>query len=622
MIFRLFSYLLSLFELRSCTILKKLKNLTPQPPSLQGKGEQDFLLPSPLRGGVGGGVKWVIENDARSQFEQTKIAIRRRSLIRSALLAIVGFSLAIALSNCDSPSQQTPNSPTAATGTLIYGSGGQPVNLEPGNITDGNSIIVHHQIYNRLLETKPGTTELAPGLATEWNVSEDNKTWTFKLREGVKFHDGTDFNAEAVKFNIERWWNPKSEFGYRDAGKNYEIWGDLFGGYKGTPESLLQDLIVENESTIKFVLQQPFAAFPAAIASGYFGIASPEAIKKAGAQYGTPASVAVGTGPFIFKEWRTGDRVVLEKNPNYWKPDLPKSDQLVIRFITDPAARLAQLRAGSIDFTTDLAPDQLAEIKRDSNLEAVLRPSFNVGYLALNPSYEPLSKIEVRQAIAQAINKPEIVKAFWGDLGQYDSHFIPSSLKDYQSEQVTDYQYNSEKAKQILAQAGYPNGFNLDLWYMPVSRPYFPTPKPIAEAIAAELSAIGIKVNLQTKDWAAYLEDRRKPPGFQSFMLGWTGDYGDPDNFYYAHFGPGATADLGNWKNEDVIKLLKQGRGTNNQAERTKIYAQVDEILYQEAVRLPIVHSQPLLAKRKTIQGWIPSPLGSEAFETILSKVE
>lgn len=542
---------------------------------------------------------------------------RGAKLMQSMVLVILGFALVIFLANCDRNSTQTSTSPTTPTSALVYGSGGQPVNLEPGNITDGNSLIVQYQIYNRLLETKPGTTELAPGLATAWTVSEDGKTWTFKLRDGVKFHDGSEFNAEAVKFNIERWWNPKSEFGFRDAGKSYEIWADLFGGYKGTTQSLLQDIVVENNSTIKFVLQEPFAAFPQAIASGYFGIASPEAIKKAGAKYGTPASLAVGTGPFIFKQWQTGDRIVLTKNPNYWKPELPKSNQLVIRFITDPAARLAQLRAGSVDFTIDLAPDQLAEIKSDPNLESVLRPSFNVGYLALNTGYEPLAHREVRQAIAIAINKPEIVKAFWGELGQYDSHFTPPSLQEYQSDQVTDYQYNSQKAKQLLAQAGYANGFNLELWYMPVSRPYFPTPKPIAEAIAAELSVIGIKVKLQTKDWAAYLEDRRKSPGFQAFMLGWTGDYGDPDNFYYAHFGPGATADLGGWKNEEVIKLLEQGRSSNNQAERTKIYAQVDEILYQEAVRLPIVHSQPLLAQRKTLQGWIPSPLGSEAFEMI-----
>jgi len=554
--------------------------------------------------------------------------MRRWKQWQPALLA-VAFVLAIVLSNCNRPSTQTSNSPTPGinpadvpAGALVYGSGGQPVNLEPGNITDGNSIIVQDQIYDRLIDFQPGTTDLVPSLATQWQVSEDGKTWTFKLKDGVKFHDGTDFNGEAVKFNIERWWNPKSKFGYREAGKTYEIWSDIFGGTQGSPNSFLQEIVTEGKDVVKFVLKQPFSAFPAAIASGYFGMASPEAIAKAGANYGTPAAMAVGTGPFIFKEWRSGDRIILEKNPHYWKPGLPKSNLLVIRFITDPAARLAQLRAGTIDFTVDLTPDQLPEIQRDSNLDALYRPSCNVGYLALNPSYEPLSKVEVRQAIASAINKQEIVKAFWGELGDSTPHFTPPLLKEYQSDQLKDYEYNPQKAKQILAQAGYPNGFNLELWYMPVSRPYFPNPKPIAEAFAAELNAIGIKVQLKTQDWAAYLADRKKSPGFQAFMLGWTSDYGDPDNFYYPHFAPSATSDLGNWKNEQVFKLLDQGRATGDKAARVKIYQQVDEILYQEAVRLPIVHSQPLLAKRNKVRGWTPSPLGSESFEEVIKNRE
>ncbi|MEW6497291.1 MAG: ABC transporter substrate-binding protein [Cyanobacteriota bacterium] len=547
-------------------------------------------------------------------------SVERASIMRSILLAFVAFALAIVLSNCDrSSTNQTSNSPSPANnpaavpqGALVYGSGGEPVNLEPGNIEDGNSIIVQQQIYDRLLSVKPGTTELEPGLATEWKSSEDGKVWTFKLRSGVKFHDGTDFDAQAVKFNVDRWWDAKNEFGYRDAGKTYTIWQNLFGGFKGSEQSIVQDVVVEGKDTIKFVLKQPFAIFPAAIAAGYFGIASPTAIQKAQSLYGTPSSIAVGTGPFIFKEWRTGDRIVLTKNPNYWQQGLPKSEQLIFRFITAPAARLAQLRAGTIDMTVDLTPDQLAEVQQDPNLEAIYRPSFNVGYLALNPSYEPLSKPEVRQAIALALNREAIVKAFWSELGESTPHFTPPVQKEFQSEKVPGYPFNPEVAKQVIAEAGYPNGFPLDLWYMPVSRPYFPTPKQTAEAFAADLSAIGINVNLQTKDWAAYLSDRNKSPGYHAFMLGWIGDYGDPDSFYYPHFGPGATTDLGNWKNEEVFKLLDQGRATQDKAERIKIYQQIDEILFLEAVRIPIVHARPLLAKRKRVSGWTPSPLGSE----------
>ncbi|MGA7937816.1 MAG: ABC transporter substrate-binding protein [Kovacikia sp.] len=547
--------------------------------------------------------------------------MRHRMLQRRGFL--VGLCAgAIALSNCaapqsgnlPSPSATNPISSPLPAGALVYGASGQPVNLEPGNITDGNSIIVQNQIYDRLMAVKLGSTDLEPALATSWTVSKDGKTWTFKLRQDVKFQDGTPFDAEAVKFNVERWWDPNHPHGYRNAGKIYEIWQQIFGGFKGDSDSLLQTVKVVNSSTLQFVLKQPFAAFPNAIASGFFGIASPTAIKKAGANYGTPGSLAVGTGPFVFQEWRTGDRILLEKNPNYWKPEFPKVNLLVFRFIADPAARLAQLRAGQIDFTTELSPDQQKEIGSDSNLEAVVRPAFNVGYLALNPGYKPLADRRVRQAIASAIKQADIVKAFWGDLGINDPHFTPPPLSWAQDRTLPAASPDPQKAKQLLAAAGYANGFDLELWYMPTSRPYFPNPKPIAESFAADLSAVGIRVNLKTKDWAAYLADRRKSPGYQSFMLGWTGDYGDPDSFYYPHFGPGATSDIGNWKNDRIFKLLNQGRATADRSARAKIYAEVDKVLSSELIRLPIVHAQPLLAKRKNISGWVPSPLGSEPF--------
>ncbi|MBD2080022.1 ABC transporter substrate-binding protein [Leptolyngbya sp. FACHB-17] len=530
---------------------------------------------------------------------------------RSGLIALLS-ALAVVVTNC-SPQNSTP----ANSGVLVYAASGQPTNLEPGNVTDGNSLIVHNQIYNRLIQFKPGTTELEPSLAIAWSASKDGKTWTFKLRQGVKFHDGTDFNANAVKFNVDRWWDKNNPNGFRNAGKSYEIWGQIFGGYKGEPDSLIQDVRVVDDSTLQFVLKQPFAAFPTAIAAAYFGIASPSAIQKAGANYGTPAGGAVGTGAFMFKGWQSGDRITLEKNPNYWKPELPKSNQLVMRFVGDSGARLAQVRAGQIDFTVELAPDQKTEIEQDQNLTVANRPSFNVGYLALNPSFKPLSDVRVRQAIAHAINKPAIVQAFWKGSAQTTPHFVPPALDWSTSPKLQDYDYNPQKAKDLLKQAGFPNGFEIDLWYMPVARPYFPTPKPISEAFAADLQAVGIRANLKTKDWAAYLADRNKNPGYPMFMLGWTGDYGDPDTFYYPHFGPGSTTDLGGWKNDRVTQLLNQARATSDRSARAKLYAEVDEIIHREAVRLSIVHSDPLLVQRKTMTGWTPSPLGAEPFEAI-----
>ena len=540
-----------------------------------------------------------------------------RQRLRRILLVMLALGLTVTLANCNRPSPVGDPTATETGAALVFGSVGQPVTLESGNVIDGYSIDVQRQIYNYLLGNSPGSTELVPELATDWSASADGLTWTFTLRQGVTFHDGTAFNAEAVVFNVNRWWDPEFEYGFRSAGKLYESWTYLFSGFKGDETSILVDVQAVDEFVVVFTLAQPFASFPAAIASSYFGIASPAAIQQAGADYGRPSSLAVGTGPFVFEEWKSGDRITLSKFDSYWEDGLPKAERLVISFVEDPAARLAQLRAGTLDFTVNLTPNQLTEIESDPNLDVVLRPSFNVGYLTLNPGYEPLATPEVRRAIAQAINKAAIVEAFWGDLATTDGHFVPPSMEKYTSSEVSDYAYDPDTAKAALAAAGYPGGFDLELWYPAISGLAFPTPKPIAEAFSAELSQIGITVNLQTKDWAAYLEDRNTAPGFQSFMLGWTGDYGDPDNFLYSHFGPGATQDIGNYEDPEMFELLNKARSSTEVAEREKLYQDVDAMLFEKALRIPIVHSQPLLAQRAGLGGWNPSPLGNEPFPEV-----
>lgn len=509
-------------------------------------------------------------------------------------------------------------SPTAAaqSGTLVYGGNGEPISLESGNITDGISINVQRQIYDTLIDFKDGTTELVPGLATSWKPNANATSWTFTLRKGVKFHDGTPFNADAVVFNLTRWWDKSHPYGLRKDGRTFEIVGDLLGGYKGDATSVIKNVVKVNDSTVRVDLNKPSSVFPDAIASGYFGIASPAAIKSQGAKYGTPAGKAVGTGPFVFQSWRSGDRVTLTANKSYWGTK-PKVATLIIRAIKDPSQRLNELKAGTIDFASDMAPDSLRSIQNDKNLVAVKRPSFNVGFVSLNNRNKYLKNAKVRQAVSMALNKKAIVDAFWPGLGTSNASFVPPVLSRYNSSKVpADYKFDPAAAKKLLAEAGYPNGFAMDLWYMPVSRPYFPSPKPIAEAMAADLAAIGIKVNLKTEDWAKYLEDRNKAPGFDMYMIGWTGDYGHPDNFYSAYYGPNGSSDIG-YNSVQIQSLLEKGRAAKTEAERKAAYSQIHELTYKAMYRIPIVHSQPLAAARSYVKGWVPSPLGSEPFNTI-----
>jgi peptide/nickel transport system substrate-binding protein len=505
---------------------------------------------------------------------------------------------------------------SAGAATLVYGAGGEPVSLDSGTITDGNSATPQMLVYDGLVRFKNGTSDIAPGLALKWTSNPTATEWTFTLRPGVKFTDGTPFNADAVVYNVNRWWDPAAPGGAKELGKSFTSWQFIFGGFKGDAGTILKSVRADGPNKVIFTMTRGYAQLPETLATSFFGIASPTAIKKAGAKYGTPAALPVGTGPFIMQDWKTGDRINLVPNKAYWGTKA-KYDALVLRFLKDPSARLNELKAGTIDFTTDLNPEQLSAVKADKNLSAVLVPSFNVGMLSLNLGNKYLKNDKVRQAISMAINKKAIVDAFWGDLGVTDASFLPPALSWANSPKVPDdYKFDPAAAKKLLAEAGYPNGFALDLWYMPVSRPYFPTPKPIAEAMAADLAAIGIKATLKTEDWAKYLDDRNKAPGFDMYMIGWTGPYASPYNFYNTYYGEEAGADS-NFNNQKIFDQMRVAAAASTRAAQAKAYAQIHQITYDANVRIPIVHSRPLAAIRTYVKGWQPGPSSLLPFEEI-----
>ena len=497
--------------------------------------------------------------------------------------------------------------------TLVFGQSGLPVSLDMA--TDGNSLTVQQQVLENLIFVEPGGTELQPGLATDWSSNEDGTVWTFNLREGVTFHDGTPFNAEAVKFNIDRWNDPEFEYGFRDQGSTYVAWGYVFGGFLGDESAAVQEVNVIDDYTVELVMNYPFGLVPSAFSAPYFGMHSPEAVREAGADYGTPGVGVVGTGPFEFVEWLDGDRVVLERYENYWG-EPAEVERVVIRGIEDPTARLAELQAGSIDIAVNLSPDDLETVTSDPNLtEARADVNVNVGYLAFHQANEPFDNPLVRQAVAYAIDQEAIVDAFYGGSGTVVSQFVPPSL--WGLADVEPYAYDPERARELLAEAGYPDGFSTELWYMPVSRPYFPSPEPIAAAMASYLADVGIQAELKTEDWGTYLDDYRTGK-FPMYMLGWSADYADPDNFLYTFFGPTEALPTLGWDNPEAIELLDQARRASTQEERQALYEEFNTIVYEEAIGLPVATNLVLNATRSNIEGFVPSALGSTVrFDTV-----
>lgn len=517
------------------------------------------------------------------------------------------FIFSLVLTGCASRAA----SGQASDQTLIIGRSGDSVLLDPVNTTDGESLRVTGNIFDTLVTYKTNDTEIIPDLATDWRVSPDGKIWTFTLRDGVKFQDGTELNADAVVFNIRRWWDQNNPY---HIGGNFDYFQTMFGGFRGDKGCIIKEVQALDKLHLQIVLKAPQAPFLANMAMAAFGIASPEAIKKYGKEFGQHP---VGTGPFIFQEWKPNESITLVKNKSFWQSGLPKLDKLIFRVIPDNTARLTALRSGEIDLMDGLNPADAATVRVDNQMQLIIRPSMNIGYLAFNTSKEPFDNVLVRQALSMAINKKGLIDAFFNGMALPAKNDLPPSVWGY-NDDVHDYPYNLIEAKKLLAEAGYPNGFTTELWAMPVARPYMPQPQKIAESIQADFAKIGVKAKIVTMDWTTYL--KRTANGEHTMALfGWSGDNGDPDNFLYVYLdkdnaNPPAATNISLYKNEQVHELLVQAQTTTDQVKRTELYKEVQQIAHDEAPIVPLVHSTPLLAAANYVRGFVPHPTTVDSF--------
>lgn len=503
---------------------------------------------------------------------------------------------------------------TAATGggTLIVGRGGDSAALDPAIVTDGESLKIAQQVFDTLLDYKEGTTEVMPSLAESWTISEDALTYTFKLREGVKFHDGTDFNADAVVFNFERWSDTKSK--YKFEGDSFDYYDSMFGPEE---ERVIASVTATDPTTVVFKLNKPQAPFLQNLAMTCFGIASPKAIEDEKENF---KSNPVGTGPFLFKEWKRSDSITLDKNPNYWQEGLPKMDQVIIRSIPDNTARYNALQNGEIDMMEDLSPDDLASLEANPALQKINRPPFNVAYLGFNTTKKPFDDPKVRVALNHAVDKQGLIDAFFAGQAEPAVNPIPPTLWGY-NKSVEDYPYDLAKAKQLLADAGYPNGIEQELTFyaMPVPRPYMPDGRKVAEVIQASFEQIGVKVKIESPEWATYLEDLKNGTKDDLFIIGWTGDNGDPDNFFYPLLDKDSIGgnNYSQYDSKEFHDLVVKAQQETDQAERSKLYEQAQVVVKKDAPWVPLVHSTPLLAAKAELKGYVPSPTGSEAYTNV-----
>lgn len=375
------------------------------------------------------------------------------------------------------------------------------------------------------------------------------------------------------------------------------------------PKSILSTVEAISPLSVRFTLNRPDPAFLEKLAFSAFGPQSPANIRRYNGG-GDLIRNPVGTGPFRFVKWADGDYITLERNEDYWGPK-PALRTLTYHVIKEPAARFLELRAGSVDGVDNLAPDDIGIAQADPNLAVYMRPPFNIGFLGINRSHKPFDDARVRRAVALAINKAELVEAFFPPTAVTASQFVPPDVTGH-SDGLSNWPYDPAGARALLAKAGYPDGFDTTLWVMGIGRPYFPSPDRVGEALQAYLADAGIRTEIVTYDWGTYLKKIRAGEA-DLFLNGWIADYPDATNFLDTFFGPGADGSLGG-QFPELIGMLQEGSATLDPASRQAIYDWANAFIHDQVPAVPLVHNSTAVAFQKAVSGVQPSPFSQEFF--------
>jgi peptide/nickel transport system substrate-binding protein len=493
----------------------------------------------------------------------------------------------------------------ASADTLIWGRGGDSVNLDLAQATDGESIKAGIQVFENLVKFGNDNMNVEPQLAESWNVSEDGLTWTFKLRKGVTFHDGTDFNARAVYDSFARIIDPNHPF------HGYGKWTYLSLSLK-----YVTKITIIDDYTISLTTEIPYAPLINNLALWLCPILSPKAMAEYKDQIGMHP---VGTGPFKFVSWVKDDHIVLVRNESYWR-GRPKLEKIILKSIPETSTRLMALQSGAIDIADDLDPDSIALVKRDANLVIKENASVNVGYIAMNTAKPYLADVRVRQAINHAIDKSVLIQTLFQGLAIPAKSAFAPSIWSY-NDAIVPYDFDPARAKSLLKEAGFDFGREIELWAMPVSRAYMPDPVKTAELIQAYLAAVGMKVKIVRYDWGAYLQ-KTSNGEHDLCMLGWLGGNADPDNFLYGLLSadtaqvPGAS-NVALWANAEFTELVKKAQKTFDKPARTEYYEKAQMIFHNEAPWVPIAHTTVIRSYHNRVQDVPLRPNGLNSFEMV-----
>ena len=474
---------------------------------------------------------------------------------------------------------------------------------------------VPFNIFDRLVDVEVGTdgnSKIVPSLAESWDISDDGLEYTFHLRQGVKFHNGNDFTAEDVAYTFHRMLTV-------EGGVNTEFIDQI----KGADELLagetdtLEGVEVVDDYTIKVTLKEPFAGFLASISSPGVSIYDSEATEAAGDQFGMDPAVTVGTGPFEFSSWSFNNQLVLTRNEDYWKgaSGLPG---VVIKIIPDTETQSMMFESGELDILDlDYAADSVDRFTETYPDQIVQGPRVGIVYFTMNFNKEPFQDVRVRKAVQMSIDRQAILDALYGGRGQVEQGIFPHGLIGFNPDQE-EIKYDPEAAKALLAEAGYADGFDMEI---AADSSASDTMTMALEIVSDQLAEVGIRAEIKNYDESTWLETR-KSGELGSFMSTWSADYNDPDNFIYTFFGNEEKTRIRsiNYPDTEVMERVAKARTIVNENERLAEYKALEEkIIHEDAAWVPMFSRLHLFAVSKRVQGFVPlwSGLSDQLFYNI-----
>ncbi|HET7717771.1 MAG TPA: ABC transporter substrate-binding protein [Bauldia sp.] len=505
----------------------------------------------------------------------------------------------------------------AGAKTLTYCAEGSPEGFDPALHTDPATLDASSQaVYNRLVQFKPGTTEIVPALAESWDISKDGREYTFRLRPGVRFHTTADFtparelNADDVIFSFERQWRDDHPF--------HDYAGGTWPWFDGISLPFALSAIRKvDDRTVTFVLQRPYAPFLADLAMDFASILSKEYADRLLAEGARERldSQPVGTGPFRLAEYVPGAHVRYDRNPDYWRKP-PPIDSLVFDITPDSGVRLEKLKSGACQVIAAPSPADIPAIKAEPGLEVIEAGGLALAFLAFNTTEPPFDRARVRRAIARAIDKDAIVADVFKGAAVAAASPLAPLMPGYDATAAEG--HDVEAARQGLAAAGVVNAATR-VWVLPAQRPYNPEPLRMAEMIKADLDEVGIAAEIVSAPAEEFLGATLAADRKGSALLGWVSDNGDPDNLLAPLLGCDAVgvSNRALWCNARFDELLNQARVTTDSTARARFYKEAQRILAEEAPIIPIAHGMVAVAAADTVRGLLADPFGRHNFEAV-----